>query len=91
MGEDYFLRCRVYAMAAWILAAVLIAAAWIMLLVDENDWRVAAGLGQSACAVTAVAVTLHVRSFMVRVSDLIRATRSAEGHEAAESGPRSLR
>lgn len=73
MNENYYPRCRVWAYAAWMVVAALLAAAWLVMLLDWHDWRIAGLLAFSACTGSAVAATLHIRSFMVRVCSLVRA------------------
>lgn len=85
MTEDHFLRCKVYAAAAWILAVTLLVAGWILLLFDGDDWRIAGGLGLTALAMTAVAATLQIRAFNVRVCVLIRASYGLDRFEVDRS------
>lgn len=73
MNEDYFMKCRVYAWLAWFGTAVLIGASWIVMIFDPEDWWLAVLLGLTGLACSAVAATLHMRSFMVRVCSLVRA------------------
>lgn len=73
MIENYFMRCRVYAWGAWGLTATLIGAAWIVAIVAPHVWWVSVMLGVTGLAMSAVAATLHIRSFMVRVCSLVRA------------------
>lgn len=73
MNEDYFLRCRVYAWIGWAVVLALIVSAWAVMVVGVHEWRIAFLLGGSGCAMSAVAATLHIRSFMVRVCSLVRA------------------
>lgn len=91
MDEGYFLRCRVYAAAAWILALVLMIAGWIVLLFDPDDWRIAGGLGVTGCAVVGVAATLQVRSFHVRVCALIRVASGLGQRSESDVGLRPIR
>lgn len=73
MNEDYFLRCRVYAWCAWALTGALVAAAWLVAITDPGDWWLSVMLAVTGLALSAVAATLHIRSFMVRVCSLVRA------------------
>lgn len=73
MNEDFFMKCRVYAWLAWATMFGLFLAGAIVMLVAEAHWRVAGILLIAALATSAVAATLHIRSFMVRVCALVRA------------------
>jgi hypothetical protein len=88
--EDYFLACRVWAVVAWLVMAVLMGAAWLVMTLDAGGWKVAALLAACACATSAVAATLHVRSFMVRVCALIRAASTARGVQLEQKGLRPI-
>lgn len=72
MNEDQYPRCLVWAWVAWVATLVLLTSAWIVMLIPD-DIRLAFLLGGSGCMMSAVAATLHIRSFMVRVCSLIRA------------------
>jgi predicted small integral membrane protein len=73
MQENYYPTCRIWAWIAWAVTVALIVAAWTLMLVGETHWRLAFLLGGTGCTTAAVAATLHVRSFMVRLSSLVRA------------------
>lgn len=73
MNEGYYPQCRVWAWIAWTAVVGLLVAAWLLLLLDQDHWRVAGLLAFTACAGSAIAATLHIRSFLVRVCSLVRA------------------
>lgn len=85
MHEDYFLSCKVFAFAAWTVVAGLLMAAWIVMLLDPGDWRLAVLLLETACVGSAVACVLHVRSYVIRVCAVIRASRVEDESPAARS------
>lgn len=72
MDAGYFLKCRVYAAAAWAVCGLLILSGWAVLFYNEDHWKGAGALFATGCAVSALAATLQVRSFMVRIAALIR-------------------
>lgn len=78
MNEDYYPRCRVWAAIAWAVTVALVVAAWAVLMSAPGHWRLGFLLGGSGCAMSAVAATVHIRSFMVRVCSLVRAASHAE-------------
>lgn len=78
MNEQYFMTCRVWAAAAWAATVGLIFAGWMVLLFDQEHWMIGGILAASGCAMSAVAATLHIRSFMVRMCSLIRAAHSVD-------------
>lgn len=78
MQEDYFLKCRVYAWFAWLAMAVFISAGWIVMVVNHRMWWLSVLLGITGLSLSAVAATLHIRSFMVRVCALVRAASDRE-------------
>lgn len=88
MNEDYFARCKVYAWMAWFATSVFIGAAWIVMVFDPHDWWLSVLLGVTGLALSAVAATLHIRSFMVRVCSLVRAASPVELPE--DGGLRSI-
>jgi hypothetical protein len=87
MNETSYPRCLVWAWIAWAVVLALVIAAWVVMLFDGDDWAVGFLLGGSGCAMSAVAATLHVRSFAVRVCSLIRA---ASVRELEDSGLRPV-
>lgn len=90
MHEDYFLTCKVWAVAAWTVVAGLLMAAWVVMILDPGDWRLAVLLLETACVGSAVACVLHVRSYVVRVCAVIRASRG-EGETPASRSLQSIR
>ena len=74
MNENLILKCRVYAWLCWACVLAFMTAAWMVAAFDPRGWHVAALLALSGCATSAAAATLHIRSFMVRLSSLVRAT-----------------
>jgi len=73
MQEHYYASCRVWAYVVWAAVIALLISAWLVMLAAPRQWRLAFLLGGSACVLSPMAATLHIRSFAVRVSSLIRA------------------
>lgn len=85
------MRCRVYALFAWVTTLVFILAAWVVMLFAEDQWKLAFLLGGTGCAMSAVAATLHIRSFIVRICSLVRATNGLSVDEGVPRGVRPIR
>lgn len=74
--------------AAWALALLLIIGAWAVALQGgEEHWQVAVMLAFTGCVTTGLAVTLHVRTYVCRLSRLIRVSAGLERGDPAELHP----
>jgi hypothetical protein len=78
MNEDYFLACRVWAIVAWVLTAILLIAGWLLVEIPDASPDLGFMCAATGLAMSAAAATLHIRSFMVRVCSLIRAANSPD-------------
>lgn len=70
--------CGVIAGALWAVVAGLLLAAWTVALVWSDHWRVAGMLAATGCATSALAATLHIKTYACRVSRLIRVANGLE-------------
>ena len=73
MNEDLVSRGSVVAGAAWLVVAGLLAAAWLVMLLSPSR-GVALLLAATACASSAVAAVLQMRTYVVRICVVIRST-----------------
>lgn len=73
MNDQYVSRCAVYAWSAWAIAGVLLGIVWYAAAESiRPPWLLALCL--TTCFAIGIAVTLHVRSYMVRLCALVRTT-----------------
>lgn len=86
MNSEYFLRCRVWAVAAWAITALVLIASWVLAFVQPLGRNYAGVMACTGCAMCGIAVTLQVRSFIVRVCALIRAAATSNRPEVREKG-----
>lgn len=91
MHEDYFLSCKVFAMVAWAIVGALLTASWLVMLFDADEWQLPVMLIGSACVSSAVAAVLHIRSYVVRLCAVIRASGRGEGEMPAARSLQSIR
>lgn len=84
-----FSKSGTYSAALWGLVTAFVSAAWIVGIWAPAQWRVSGLLAATGCATSAMAATLQIRSYMIRLCGLVRA---ASGLEQADGAPvRSLR
>lgn len=81
-------KATVWAYGLWAAVAVTLAQAWLALIL-RAPW-VATLLGLTACSLSAVAATAHVRCFAIRVLSVVRRLHGIED-DGDGSGRSSLR
>jgi hypothetical protein len=85
--EEYVNKGRVAANALWSVVVGLMVVGWAIVLLLPDHWILGGMFGLTACATSALAATLHIRCYMVRLAGLVRAVGSIE----REDGPAPLR
>lgn len=70
----------------WSAVAAFIGAAWIICLSSPDRWRLAGMLAATACATSAFAATLHVRTYIVRLCRVVRVATDLEPGGVSEPG-----
>ena len=85
MSENFISKTVVAAFVLWAAVFALIAAAWIAMGVDPGMWRFAGLLAATACATSAGAATLHIKTYSLRTCNLIRATAGLDSCEPVRS------
>lgn len=89
MTEQYISRTRVAAVAAWLAVLGLMLSALLTLFVG-NALRMGMILAAAACATSAVAATLSIKIYAMRLCALIRATHGLNGAERPSAGLHSI-
>jgi len=92
MIDDKTSKALVWAYSLWAAVAVTLAQAWLALALEHAN--VALMLGLTACSISAVAATAHVRCFAIRVLAVVRRLHGIEdGQDDGDgsSGRGSLR
>ena len=81
-------RTGIIAGVLWAIVAGLILAAWVVMLAfGERHWMTAALLALTGCALSALAATLHIKTYACRVSRVIRVTAGGRSdHQATLRG-----
>lgn len=74
MNDQLISRTKVLTIAIWTLAVLLLASGWVVMLADGGAWHWAVMLSVTSLATTGVAMTMHLRCYVLRLVDLIRAT-----------------
>ena len=82
-------RLGVVAGSLWAAVAGLIGAGWLVAMVWTGQWVVALMLALSGCALSALAATLHIKTYACRLSALVRVSAGLDRDDYA--GPRALR
>lgn len=75
----YVSKTGIAAGALWATVLALMVAAWVVILFADSHWTVAGMLAASGCALSALAATLHIKTYACRLSQLVRATVGANG------------
>lgn len=73
MNDEYVSRGKVIMFVAWGVVATLMATAWVVILFTSR-WRVGGMFAAMSCAMSAMAATMQIRCYAVRMACLIRAT-----------------
>lgn len=71
----------------WAVVLGLLVAAWVVILFADSHWTVAGMLAASGCALSALAATLHIKTYACRMSRLIRISSGLEQGEVRSIGP----
>ncbi len=61
----------------WAVVAGLMLAAWVVILAADNYWTIAGMLAATSCATSALAATLHIKTYACGMARLIRVTAGA--------------
>lgn len=70
----------------WAGVAGLMLSGWIVVLVTGHEaWHIAGMLAASACALSALAATIHIKIYACRISRLIRVTGGLERDDGCGS------
>lgn len=75
----YVSRTGIVAGALWLAVLALILGAWGVVLFASEHYGVAGMLAASGCALSALAATLHIKTYACRVSQLVRASAASRG------------
>lgn len=90
MHDEYVNKGKVITLAAWGVVVALMLSGWVTMVATPEHWKVAGMLAATACASSALAATLHIKCYAVRLSCLMRATSGLR--EGAElHGPHLIR
>ena len=88
--EEFVSKSKVAAGVAWVMTVLLLLAGWVMVLAVPEHWMVGGMFAATACATSAVAATLHIRCYAVRLACLVRLTSNLP-IDGAFDGPRPVR
>lgn len=73
MNESYYSKCSIWAAIFWGLSVLLLAAIWTCAAMGaDRDWLIAKAT--TFVFTSTIAATLQVRSYMVRLCAVVRAT-----------------
>lgn len=75
----------------WGAVIVLLGSAWVLMIADPTEWRFAGLFAASACALSAFAATLHVRTYISRLCNVVRVTNHLEPGGLADDDPTEIR
>lgn len=82
-------KLGVVAGSLWAAVAGLLGAGWLVATVWTGQWVIALMLALSGCALSALAATLHIKTYACRLSALVRVSTGIERDTYPE--PRVLR
>lgn len=86
MEENYVSRTQVTAALAWAVVAGLMGGGVAVLVLAPDRWAWALLLTAGSCATSAVAATLTIKGYAVRLCSVIRATAGLERPEGPNGG-----
>lgn len=90
--EHYVSSTKIVAVTLWITVGSLMALAWVLLLVPEGDYDMAAALlGLTAGAIAPAAGVLHVKLYATQLARLVRVTSGLDAPTAEDFPLRSVR
>ncbi len=78
MDDGSVSKGGVRAGALWVVVAALLIAAWVVILAADDYWTIAGMLAATSCATSALAATLHIKTYMCRLSRLVRLSADLE-------------
>lgn len=87
MIEEYVNKGRVTANAMWAVVVGLMSVGWGVMLLAPDYWKIGGMFAATSCATSAIAATLHIRCYAVRLAALVRGVSGIQ----PEEGPRPLR
>lgn len=79
MIDEYVDKGKVTASVMWAVVVGLMLAGWSVILLVPDHWRIGGMFAATSCATSALAATLHIRCYMVRLAGLVRAIPSVQG------------
>lgn len=74
----YVSKTGMAAAALWAVVIALLGSAWVVILAAEHHLEVAGMLAATGCATSALAATLHIKTYACRMSRLIRLSSGLE-------------
>lgn len=90
MIEEYVSKGKMVTLAVWGVVVLLMVFGWVMILAAPDHWRIGGMFAATACATSALAATLHIRCYAVRLACLMRVTAKLPIDDAFD-GPRPIR
>lgn len=72
--EGYISKTALSVAALWLVVVLLVVAAWLVILVKPDHWRVGGMLAASSCVLGSFTATIHNRLYVRRICGVVRAT-----------------